>query len=248
MKKNFLTIPTLLISGLLWAQVGINTETPTATLDVVWTDQQEFVVQSLNSDGEVIFQVSQSGNVNLTGALMPEGNPGEEGLYLISRGEGNPPEWGVLPSGSTVQVFSGQKDDISSARTPMQTVERLDFLIINSSPNAEYLEWDSVNKQLVVNKRGSYSIMVGLETVDMRNYLNQPNPSEDLALYIATTAYGVTSPGVVIQQGSQYNYSTVVSASIILDPGNTIYFSVNSGNSSFQAGPTFVSVNYSEIP
>lgn len=248
MKKNFLTIPTLLISGLLWAQVGINTETPTATLDVVSSDQHEFVVQSLNSDGEVIFQVSQSGNVNLTGALMPEGNPGEEGLYLISRGEENPPEWGILPSGATVQVFSGQKDDIASVRTAMQTVERLDFPIINSSPNPEYLEWDSVNKQFVVNKRGSYLITVGVEAVDMRNTSNQPNPNGNLALFISTTPYSITGPGVIFQQGSQYNYSVAVSTSVILEPGNTIHFSVNSGGSSFRVGPTFASINYSEIP
>jgi len=130
----------------------------------------------------------------------------------------------------------------------MQTSVRLDFPIINSSPNAEYLEWDSVNKRFMINKRGSYSIMVGMEAVDMRNNLNQPNPNGDLALHIITTPYGVTSPGILFQQGPQYNYSVVVSTSVILDPGNIIYFSVNSGNSSFQVGPTFVSVNYSEIP
>ena len=60
----------LLLSSNLYSQVGIGTVTPSESLDVV-------------------------GNIEFSGALMPNNLPGTAGQVLISDGAGNPNNWGA---------------------------------------------------------------------------------------------------------------------------------------------------------
>ena len=68
--KKIITLTALLCSAFFYAQVGINTTTPTEMLHV-------------------------DGNLRIDGALMPGGNAGNENQLLITKGAGNEPEWGL---------------------------------------------------------------------------------------------------------------------------------------------------------
>jgi len=57
-----------------------------------------------------------AGNVQFTGALMPNGIPGERGQVLVSKGPGNAPQWQTLGPGGTVIVED--KDWLVAANNP----------------------------------------------------------------------------------------------------------------------------------
>lgn len=68
-----------------------------------------------NGAGADVFDVYANGNVNFTGLLMPNGNPGTTGQALISQG-GSPPVWGSGTAGQQfATVFSTATITLNSA-------------------------------------------------------------------------------------------------------------------------------------
>jgi hypothetical protein len=67
--KNLIFVSLFIISGISYSQVGIGTTTPSEALDVI-------------------------GNVEFSGALMPNGATGTANQLLLSNGTGTAPTWG----------------------------------------------------------------------------------------------------------------------------------------------------------
>src|SRR5690606_941687 len=96
-----------------FAQVGINTDVPTATLDVVSNNLNINTVQVKNVSDDMLLSVNNEGDLKITGALMPNNNFGKSGDFLISQGPNLPPKWGQLQNHNgnlTIQEFNASRN------------------------------------------------------------------------------------------------------------------------------------------
>lgn len=149
--KFLFNILTILISNLLFCQVGVNVEKPIATLDILNKESTTNTIHVKNDAAENKFTVDKTANVYINGALMPNGDPGTKDFYLTSEGDNLPPVWTKKANSSSIQVFSAQRDDISTVNVDKGSSWRLSFPIINSNILPEYGAWDQVENKLTVN-------------------------------------------------------------------------------------------------
>lgn len=248
--KHIYILVLLSINSITYSQVGINTDTPTAALEVIskTTLQNDIIFQSTNSNNNKLFSVQNNGDIDFTKALMPNGDPGKNSLYLVSQGEDSPPIWQSLPKGATVQILSAQNDVTSTTKVSIDISPTIKFPILNSSLDATFGVWNSTNNRFTVSKKGVYLVTAGIDTIDMRSSNDKPNPSANLALFIFAGPNSYTGQGIVYKDNSNYNYSAVVSNYFILEKGNYIQIVASSGNSSWYQGPSFLSISYTELP
>lgn len=246
--KNILIITIFFIQNILVAQVGIGIENPIATLEILSESKVDPInVSDLNLNP--IFKIDKEGNMHLYKALMPNGDAGKEGEYLTSKGSNMAPIWSNKAESSTVQIFSAQSNNISNVDVINGNNRVINFPIVNSKVNSEYGVWNSVKNQFLVNKKGLYHITVGLDADNIRNSNNVANPNGNLALFIGAGMNYQTGANVIYYDGVKYNISTQVTMSIILEPNDVIRADANSGdpNTRWYQGPSFISIQYSEI-
>lgn len=243
---QILLLTLIFISQNLFSQVGINTDTPQATLDVVAQPtllSNDKVLEVKNTSNTSLLNVKNNGDMEVLNALMPNGDAGEAGDILISQGPNVPPVWRKsIVENATIQIFSAQRDATSSTLVGTNQARTLDFPVINSTPAAEIGTWNSTTNRFTINKKGIFHISTGLDAVGLSS------STRNLALYIETPGFYQTASGINYPSGGSYNYSTNTTLSIILNPGDYIYIQATSGNSSWYQGPSFLSILYSEIP
>lgn len=248
--KHIYTLVLLSINSITYSQVGINTDTPSAALEVIskTTLQNDIIFQSTNSNNNKLFSVQNNGDIDFTKALMPNGDPGKNSLYLVSQGEDSPPIWQDLPKGATVQILSAQNDVTSTTKVSIGTFSDIEFPILNSSLDATFGVWNSTNNRFTVSKKGVYLVTVGIDAIDMKDLNNNANSAANFALFIFANSNSYTGQGIVYKDNSNYNFSSVVSNYFILEKGNHIQIAASSGNSSWYQGPSFLSISYTELP
>lgn len=105
MKKTCLLM--LCAGAVSYGQVGINSETPDATLEIVAKNNTATnkIIEINDNDNVQNMAVYDNGNLEFRGALMPNNNPGEKGEYLISQGAETAPEWKAIIPSQTKQIF-----------------------------------------------------------------------------------------------------------------------------------------------
>lgn len=246
--KSFLII--IFFSINVKSQVGINTNTPTAALDILSKDKgtTNNDLDIKNSDKTSIFKVNNSGDISFYKALMPNGDPGSAGKYLVSQGADKPPIWQELKKNTAVQIFSAQRNTVSSKLVNTLEIYTLDFPTINSVPGDNYGVWNSTNNRFTVYKKGIYNITVGIDADNLRTN-NRPNSAGNFALRINTSVGSPTGAVInYLKASNQYNISTTVTYSVVLEANDYIYATGNSGNSTWYQGPSFISIQYSELP
>lgn len=248
--KFLVNILTILISNFVFCQVGINVEKPIATLDILNKESTTNTIHVKNGASENKFTIDNASNVHLNGALMPNGDPGAKDFYLTSKGDNTPPVWTKKANSSTIQIFSAQRDNISTVNVDQGNSLILSFPIINSNILPEYGTWNQSLNTLTVNKRGIYHITVGMDLDNFRRHdNNSPISDGNVALFVATSAGWYTGDNLTYSVGSKYNISCITTTSVILNPGNTIYADANTGShvTRWNQGPSFISIQYSEI-
>lgn len=246
--KNYIiySLIALFFTQISVAQVGINTETPEATLEVVAPDttlNNENVLKVRNVNSTDLLTVSHNGNVNIGKALKPDGQAGNSGEILVSQGPNLPPVWQKnIIEDAAIQIFSAQRNTISTQVVNVNAGRRMDFPTINTLPITDIATWNPVSSLFTANKKGIYQIIVGT------NAMNLTDSDRNFALFVETSNGFQTGSGLLYSTGSSLAFSTSVTYTTILNSGQTIYFTGTSGNSTWQQGSSFVSILFSELP
>lgn len=258
MKKLNILLPVFLLAvQMLFSQVGkvgINTNTPQATLDVVaeaTLPATGKVLEIEDPSSASLLTVTQDGNLNVGKALKPNGLAGNAGDVLVSKGPDIPPVWQktLTTYPTTIQIYAAQRNTTDPTRIAINAPLTLSFPDVNTSVTPEIGSWNATNTIFTVSKKGIFHITVGLDAIDLRNSANSPHSTGDMALWINTSVQSQTASGInYAGSGTTRNYSTNVTFSIVLTPGQTIQINGTSGNSSWQQGSSFVSILYAEIP
>lgn len=124
-----------------FSQVGINTETPQATLHL---------------NGEM--QISQS--IYLGGDDANLGNAGKVGAFLKSNGPNETPEW-AMPEELNIPIpvaFAFRKNDVASYPANSQTTVYYPIAESNFYQDSEFITYDSTTGKFKAIKDGYYHI------------------------------------------------------------------------------------------
>lgn len=224
MKKYTLAFAFLiLISQKISAQVGINTESPSATLDIVSDKTSQnyapFIIK--NSSNQEILKTTNQGNFHFSKALMPANDAGTSGEYLISQGPNQPPVWGELKNEYgeiIVQEFNSNNSSFSYVAS--WTSVSVNFSNIQINPSPEIGSWNSSGKYFQVNKRGLYHITVGLEFTNAHTTYYNYDPEIALILYAGN--FNQAAGNLLYSEGGSLRISTYGVLSVILNPGEQI--------------------------
>lgn len=165
--KNHIILLMAISSLTINSQVGIGTPNPTATLDILSNSNLETTkaleVNDVNNNE--IFSVFNNGNLAFKGALMPNGNPGVAGQYLVSKGS-NTPEWKTLslPENSKlVQDVFNTSTTGNTTNVAANTWRKLVINNINLAADPAIGSWNSTTNEFTVVKPGLYFISAGVE-------------------------------------------------------------------------------------
>lgn len=135
----------ILLSEIVFSQVGINTETPQADLHV---------------DGSL--QLTSEFNLGGDGSIS--GDPGEAGDFLKSRGPGLPPEWVTSDESFIAQTATvGIKDNISPT-SGSYAGGSTNTIVFNSIPKIDInsVTYDVANGTFTIVKSGYYQVVTYL--------------------------------------------------------------------------------------
>ncbi|MCW3162438.1 hypothetical protein [Chryseobacterium oryctis] len=232
------------------AQIGIHTNTPTATLDVVSQNSNTSgkVLKASNSSNQMLIDVNLSGDLTFGKAIMPAKKPGNAGEYLISQGPDTAPVWGNLPKGATVQIFNAQRDSNSTTTNAISSYVPISFPTINSSIDPAYGTWNSTSNKFTVAKKGIYTITAGFTSYDVKCDMSNSIDWEVYAPFIfleTSDEYAANGVTTLIYNSS---YSAYITKSTVLEANSIIQVLANSNACSWKQGPSFISILYSEIP
>lgn len=251
MKKPISLLLYAFSTPLLLSQVGIGTETPQGTLEIS-TKSSTSTTNALeinNSAQSSVSILKNNGNFIFYGALMPNGDSGEEGAYLISEGLGNAPVWKQLegPEGTKVitQVFNARRGTISSTRNNANTEYRITFpTVYLNAPNV-IGTWNSSTNEFTVSKRGLYHITAGFTAGNIAYDYNLMN--DDGLMSINSTVYKQNIKGQIIQISDSilsFNFSGEVV--LPLNAGDKIWVSSIIRRNWYQ-DQSFLHIKYSEL-
>jgi len=175
MKKKTLLLISLINISFAYAQVGINTSTPTASLEILTKSNTSTgkALEINNSTTSKILTVFDNGNVNLVGALMPNGQPGSAGQYLVSTGNSTAPIWKTIIPEDSKQLFEIFDIQINSTTTrTANSWNRLNFNLVTLPVDNNIGSWSTTSSEFTVKKAGMYHIMAGVQLYTNRNDTN----------------------------------------------------------------------------
>lgn len=217
MRKILLTAFILINASLMYAQVGINTNNPTATLDVISDNNTEnyHILNAVNSDEKKLLSVNNNGDLYIEGEILPNNIKGKKDEYLVSQGENLPPIWKGIEKGNSLRIFNATFNN-TSERVTMGTTIRLKF--DEYDIQSDYGIWNPNAAEFTAQKKGSYQITVGLTALNLlRN--NSPYENGVIGLFVRylNSQETFSTNGVSFKEGDNYNYSSTISMSYLLD-------------------------------
>lgn len=250
MKKYTLILVSLfLVSLKVNAQVGVNTDSPSASLDIVSdkTPQNYAPLSIKNSDNQEILKTTNRGNFHFNRALMPANDAGTSGEFLISQGSNKPPVWGELKTEYgeiLVQEFNAYNSSFSYVGS--FTGASINFSNIKINPSPEIGSWNSTGKYFRVNKRGLYHITVGIEFTNANS--SYPGVNPEIALILFGGGFDQAAGNLLYSEGGNLRISTYGVLSVILNPGEDIfaYISTAQGTTGY-LGNGYINIQYSSI-
>lgn len=252
MKKHINLLMYLILIPTLLAQVGIGTEAPQNTLEVV-TQSNSSTTNALevnNSNNNAVSILKDNGNFIFQGALMPYGDAGEEGSYLVSDGSGKPPVWKKFegPEGTKVitQVFNARRNSYSNTRRSANQTYRVDFPTVQLNAPTTIGSWNSSNNEFTVSKSGLYHITSGFMADNITdNFYNFNN--EDGIMWINTSKYTQGVKGQIteyVRYVNSLNFSNEIV--VALSAGDKIWVTTRI-RQPWNQNTSFIHIKYSEL-
>lgn len=250
MKKHISLLMYLSLSPFLISQVGIGTDTPQSTLEVK-TQSNSSSTNALevnNSSNIPVAELKDNGNFIFQGALMPNGEAGEEGSYLVSNGPNNAPVWKKFegPEGTKVitQVFNARRNSMSSSRRNANQTYVIDFPSVQLNAPSAIGSWNSSNNEFTVSKSGLYHITSGFLAQNINNiYLR----NEDGIMWINTSKYTQGNKGQIVQYSPttiSLNFSNEIV--VALSAGDKIWVTSRIRDP-WNQETSFIHIKYSEL-
>lgn len=253
MKKTLLGF--YLFSSSVFSQVGINTANPKATLDIVGkptstTDIDGVIPPRLTGDGvkakDNLYGSEQNGSIiYITSAVtIPSTKTAminEQGLYFYDSVQS---KWRKLITGVplNIQAFNGQRITNGSTVVAALASINLDFPQVNIMPTSDIGSWNAGNTTFTVNKKGVYTIFAGTQMV-----LQSGSASSSGAMTISAGAYSTVGGSQLTLNGTTFTVNCSGTFSLLLNAGEKIKISANSGSNSWTQGASFLHIMYSEI-
>ncbi|MCW3162436.1 hypothetical protein OH806_14290 [Chryseobacterium sp. WLa1L2M3] len=211
-----------------YAQVGINKNNPTATLDIQSKSNSisTKAIEANDATNNEVFTVFDNGNLQFEGALMPNGNPGKKGEYLFSKGTGYAPEWKAIFPEQTKQIYDvfqgaylGTTGTLNNSASTWIKVGPSTTNIINSSIGI----WSTTNREFTVSKNGVYIISFSLEMYTGTN----ETPTQAFAKLTAGDEYEFFADVILGYSPGFATYYNTVAGEVVkkLNIGDKIYIS-----------------------
>lgn len=229
----------------LFAQVGINTDQPSATLDIisggnVATTKALEVNENSNTE---IMTVSDNGNIYFKRSLLVNNNAGAAGRLLKSRGINQPPVWVENSTDNFIDkfvavAFNGNQNIIPSSFYTASSNQRLNIEHFNL--NATNIgTWNSSLKEYTVILEGVYHITAG---VNMFTQTGNTSRTGNLWIYAGSQRQGL---GAVLNPDNNTDLSAAGVLTAYLYPGDKIYATCNVSNV-WKVRSNFLNISYSK--
>lgn len=193
MKKNTLLLTFLINLSFGYAQVGINTATPTASLEILSKSNTNIgkALEINNSATAKVLSISDNGNVDFPGALMPNGQSGITGQHLVSTGSNTAPIWKTIIPEDSKQLFEIFDIQINSTTTrSANSWQRLNFDILKLPVDSKIGSWSNTTSEFSVNKAGMYHITAGAQ---LYTRLNDTGSGGKIKICTTTECYQFNS-------------------------------------------------------
>lgn len=230
-----------LIPNFMFGQIGINNDTPSASVDIIKTlNKSSILITDKVSDK--IFELDINNNLFLKGALLINNNniqnPGKPGQVLVSKGDGLQPEWldvdkSVISNYMTSLLFgsfnSALSRPIKSANTEYtlsftdsELIKNTSLNYISASLNTAIDDTSTGYNLFTVQKEGVYQIVIN-GFIDIENM----NSSTEGLLTLNLGNYSqLISPTI---SGNKLQF--IVQSVRKLEPNQKIYTTINSNSS-----------------
>lgn len=244
MKVNYtLTIISFVFSNVLIAQSGINTDTPSATLDILSKGNTSTTkaLEVNNASNQPILSIYDNGNVDFKTEILPANSSGTIDYLLASRGNNNSPQWVTNPIGNAFDkviavAFNGNRTSATSNYSANST-QRVSINNVNLT-TSDIGTWNNSTNEFTVSKEGIFHITAGINiTATSNSTLNG-----SLWIYAATLRQGVSA---IVDLNNSYNLSGSGVLTAYLVPGNKIYVNATS-NRSWRIQSGFINISYSK--
>ena len=205
MKKISLNLFIILVTQpFINAQIGINTKTPNAYLDIQANTTIENLLNVTDATDNNILQSKQIGDLTIYKALMPDNKAGNSGEILVSMGPNIPPIWEITPiENASVLVLNAQIDTPYTENRPAINTQRMSFPTLNSSIPPEIGSWNGTI--FTTAKQGIYTISAGLLKILSKSSSNSNN------IFIQITENGITRS--ISTRGIEFTKNSIVYAS-----------------------------------
>lgn len=244
MKINYaLMIIAFVLANVLSAQSGINTDTPSATLDILskGSTSTTKALEVNNTVNQSILSIYDNGNVDFKSEILPANSSGTKDYLLSSRGNNNAPQWVANPIGNAFEkviavAFNGNRTT-STANYTANSTQRVSISNVNLA-TSEIGTWNNSTHEFTVSKEGIFHITAGINiTATSNSTLNG-----SLWIYAATLRQGVSA---IVDLTNSYNLSGSGVLTAYLVPGNKIYVNATS-NRSWRIQSGFINISYSK--
>lgn len=235
------------------AQVGINVIVPQATLDIKGKPTETniadgIILPRLTGDQlkakDASYTSAQNGSLvyvteAVTSASAKTTLVTEQGMYFYDSIQGR---WRKLITGVplTVQAFNGQRRSLDFTTVSAGSFRTLDFPNVNISPTADIGSWDSAENKFTVNKAGVFTIFAGVQMYDVG-----ANGTGAMTIVAGNITFGAGTVRTI--DNGTYSINCNGSFSGLLEVGDQIYLSANSGSNSWHQGNTFLHIVYNEF-
>lgn len=240
--KNLIYI-LLILPAFAISQVGLGTDNPSATLDIVSKSNSSTnnALSIKDKDENTLLNVSDNGNVNFNGALLFNNNSGLIDRVLVSDGNNNSPKW-VTENSSTLKQFVlvcyNAFNNTASAYTAANVYLKTNPNTANLS-SLEVGTWDTSLAEYTVVRAGVYEV-----TVDAKISTQVDNANRNGFSFLFLGGFILGSQGKN-QTGSARNIHLTSKASRYLNVGEKIYFNV-SASSTWRIDQANININFSE--
>ncbi|HUH35538.1 MAG TPA: hypothetical protein VL022_06890 [Moheibacter sp.] len=247
--KKYITIFCAVIGQIIYSQVGIGTQNPSATLDVVslGSTNETYGLKVNDRDSNTMMSIADNGNLYFKRSLIAGASAGVAGYVLGSEGSNNTPVWKEVlnsPLYRYVAIAYHVRNSNKINGLPANSNVIIDFgnsAVINS---AVIGSWNETTKKYRLLESGIYDI-----TASVTGQSSLASANRKAVMMIHLGGYSQVYKGTN-SQGSSSDFMTTGKVSRYLTAGTEISVTVRVSNLSgsgttWSQNNAILNINYS---